>query len=414
MLKRSALLIAFVVSVVSSAQAEEPSLAISLPSTITANGLYTNAKQVDEGLETAASGGFRAVASPTLQLGRHWFVYSTVEVSSASFFNGKQYDFDGLAQFRSRQAFVGYSSRIGQVSMLLKAGQLDSAFGLAPVEYDDAKMPLLAPPRPYTTQINLRPDQIPCGTVDLLSQRTGSDIALHCGGSGSEAYGLTPVGLYGLPAVELELSGHRVDMRVQITNSSPTNPQGLLSGSQSAQLTVGAGYTFRTGLHVGFSQYAGPYLDSNLQSALGHVNLAQFHASGTGFDGSWARGPWSIESEWQRFHFDVPGFATSPSVYATYAQIKRIVTPRFFAAARCSLEEFSQVTDGAYLSTKAFQPGEQSCEISGGFHASRAELVKAGVLVGNSGVNAETYPQVLHTFEIQLVTDISSISHSFR
>ena len=49
--------------------------------------------------------------------------------------------------------------------------------------------------------------------------------------------------------------------RVQVTNSSPANPQSLRSRSQSAQVTAGAGYSLHGGLHIGVSGFRGPYLD---------------------------------------------------------------------------------------------------------------------------------------------------------
>jgi hypothetical protein len=295
---------------------------------------------------------------------------------------------------------------------------LTSAFGSAPVEYDDSKMPLLAPPRPYTTQINLRPDQIPCGTADLLSQRTGNDVTFHCGGAASDAYGLTPVTLYGLPAVELEVSGHRIDMRLQVTNSSPANPQSLLSDSQSPQLTIGMGYTLRSGLRVGFSRFGGSYLNSDVRPVLlPRTNLGDFEASGSGIDVQWARGAWSTEGEWQSFHFDVPGFLNSPTVYAGYAQAKRILSPRTFVALRLSSERFGRVTDAAHLTAKSFQPTQDTCEFSTGFRINRNQLVKAGVLLANSGLPPQSEPvspRVARNFEVQLVTDLPAISRAFR
>ncbi len=326
---------------------QESPYGISVPVTITGNTLYTNAKQTDDGLTKSAAIGFRAVASPAVRFGPHWFAYSVVDLYSATYFTGTSHSYEERAiDFDVRQAFVGYSGKLRGVSFLVKAGQLTSAFGLAPIEYDDSRMPLLRPPGMYTSRVNLRADQIPCGTADLMAQRTGGEIEFHCGGAELDAYGLMPITLYGMPGVEIELSTHRVDARVQVTNSSPANPQGLRSNSQFAQWTAGGGYTLGGGLHIGISGFRGPYLDRVLETALpAGRSIHDFAATGIGTDLQWARGDWSLEGEWQRFRFEVPGFAASPAIYAGYGQAKRILSPHAFAAVRFSGARFGSVVE---------------------------------------------------------------------
>lgn len=151
--------------------------------------------------------------------------------------------------------------------------------------------------------------EIPSGTHDLLYE---------------DDYGHAPVTLYGQPGIETEISLGRVDGRLQITNSSPSNPQSLLSRSQSAQWTAGAGYTVRGGLHVGASAFRGPYLDADVQEDLPPgVHFRDFKASGIGMDAQWFRGFWSAEDKWQRFRFRVPDFLQSRAADSAYAQVKR-------------------------------------------------------------------------------------------
>jgi hypothetical protein len=350
-------------------------------------------------------------------LGAHWFLYSSLNLYSSSYFTGSSYHSEQAVDFNLMQAFVGYSAKIGGTSLLFKAGRLSSAFGLAPLEYDDSKMPLLAPPRVYTSRINLRPDQIPCGVRSLLAQRMGNDIDFYRGGEESYAYGLAPVTLYGLPAFEAELSIHRIDMRLQVTNSSPVNPQSLKSNSQFPQFTTGAGYTLPGGLHVGVSNFRGAYLDKSLATALpaGRI-IRDFEATGIGTDLQWSRGAWSTEGEWEKFGFDVPGFAKSPTVYAGYAQAKRILSPRTFVAARVSFERFGRVTDRKNNTASQFQPPQNTYQFGAGYRLNRHQLIKAGFLRGNSGLPSEAdpvSPQFLNKLEIQLVTDITAISREY-
>ena len=248
---------------------EETVSGISLPITISGAARAVRTSPVENSGESSTGAGLRAVLSPTLRLGPHWFVYSAFDVHSSKYFTYSTGSNENqLVQFQLMQAFVGYSTTVSRASLLIKAGRLSSAFGLFPIEYDDAKMPLINAPPLYTGYLPLRPDQLPCGVKDILAQTYGSEIENHCGGSDRERYGMTPVSLYGLPAVEAELSLFRLDARLQMTNSSPANPRALTSGGQSAQWTAGAGYTLRGGLRLGVSGFRGAYLEGNLAPIL--------------------------------------------------------------------------------------------------------------------------------------------------
>jgi hypothetical protein len=419
MLMRSILLTAALYTAVFGAMAQEADYGISVPVTVTGNLLYTNAKQTDYyRLSKASAAGFRAVASPTFKLGEHWFAYSALHLYSSSYFTGFAYHSEQTIGFDLMQAFLGYATKIGQTSVLFKAGRLSSAFGLGPVKYDDARMPLLGPPRVYTARINLRPDQLPCGTSDLLWQRAGTDIDFHCGGSNEEGYGIAPVTLYGLPGFEAELSGHRIDVRLQVTNSSPVNPQSFTSGNQIPQLTIGGGYSLPGGLHVGLSEFRGAYLDRSVTAVLpAGRSVRDYNATGFGVDVQWSRGAWTTEGEWQRFHFDLPGFTVSPDVYAGYAQVKRILSPRVFLAARANLERYGRVMDDMNHEASHFQPAQNSYELAAGYRLNRRQLIKSGFAFGNTGLPFDARwpsPRFGNRAEVQLVTELSAISRAFR
>lgn len=51
-----------------------------LPLQLLLQPVYTDAKQTDEGLGAAASAGFRALISPSVSLGSHWFLYSAFDI----------------------------------------------------------------------------------------------------------------------------------------------------------------------------------------------------------------------------------------------------------------------------------------------------------------------------------------------
>lgn len=399
---------------------QEASSGISIPITISGDALYGNGAAAQDGENSSITGGVRAVVSPTLKLGSHWFIYSSVEVYSPSYFSYEQgLDNNQAVRAHVMQAFVGYTRAIGRATLVIKAGQLSSAFGRFPLEYDDAKTLFVNSPPVYISNLPLRPDQRPCGVVDLVSQSYGADVDFDCGGSISERYGLSPVTLYGLPALESDVSWDRFDGRLQITNSSPANPQSVVSSSQSIQWTVGGGYTLPTGFHVGASAFRGPYLDQNLAPFLPQgKSIRDFPASGIGIDAQWARGPWAAEGEWQHFRFDLPGFVTSPSENAGYAQVKRILTPRVFLAVRGSAQRFGRVQDTSGVSANSYQAPQYIDEFSFGYRFSRQELLKLGFnWTDRSAWYADDWWwPASHGYgvQLQLVTSFTALERAFR
>lgn len=399
---------------------QEASFGISVPVTVSGDALYGHGAAAQDGQASSFTGGARVVVAPTLKLGPHWFLYSAIELYSSSY---STYDRPGEERPPVRadalQAFLGYSVKAGAASWLIKGGQLSSAFGLFPLEYDDAKTPFVNPPAIYIANLPLRADQLACGAGDLLFQPYGSEVEYNCGGSRSQSYGLVPVTLYGLPAIETDLSWRRLDARVQITNSSPANPEGFASANQSVQWTAGGGYTLPAGVHVGISGFRGPYLDRDLNLLLppGRT-IRDFPASGLGVDGQWSRGPWSTEGEWQHFRFDLPGFLVAPSENAAYGQVKRILSPRAFLAARVTAQRFGRIQDSSGVFAKQYQAPQYLDEFSLGYRVNRHQLLKTEFNWMNfSAWNADNwYWPASHGYgvQLQLVTSFTAFSRAFR
>ncbi len=397
------------------AYGQEATYGISLPITISGGAGYTHGPENSE-----VNGAFRAVVSPALSLGSHWFAYAALETRSSSYLGyTAPTDDDHAVIFTPMQAYIGYRTELKGASFLLKAGQLGSAFGLGPLEYNDTTMPLIGPPPVYEMNLPLRSDQLPCGVKDLLWQSYGSDITLHCGGSVAEGYGLTPVTLYGLPGFEAELSWKRIDARVEITNSSPANPQSLLSRSQFLQWTAGGGYSFPGGLHIGVSGFRGPYLDRVLAPLLpAGKSINDFPASGFGTDAQWSGGSWSLEGEWQYFRFSLPGFVVSPSAHAGYLQVKKIISPRIFIAARTSAQDTGRVASPSGTSANRIIGPEQIQEVGMGYRLNRKQLLKLGLdwtNIQSWSADREFWPG-MHAYgvQLQLVTSLEGLSKTFR
>jgi len=392
-------------------RAQDGNLGISVPVTISGGAMYTERPQLEEPDASRITGGFRAMLYPTLQLGSHWFAYAAIQARFTPYFYYDAYDSEHEWYLEAIQAFVGYAIRSEKSSVVIKAGRLSSAFGSFPLHYDDADNPLLDQPLSYIQTLTLRHDQLPCGVPDLLWQYYGS-VGFSCGGVPGSDNGLTPVTLYGLPGIQAEFSGHRVDARVQITSGSPANPLSLSHAPDYVQWTAGGGYTIRQGFRVGVSGFRGPYLDPSVASLLPTgTSVRDFPASGIGADVQWARGRWSATGEWQRFQFNYPNFAVSPSVTSTYAEVKRILTPRFYIAGRAGWLRPGSAADTTGVTTDQFAASMASYELGAGCWLNRHQLLKTSY----EWMRIENLPGThANVVGLQLVTTFHALDRAFR
>lgn len=410
MLRRTIILAAMCGALAIPALPQDSSYGVSLPVTLSGAGMYTHRPLSDDPSSSPLTGGFRAMVYPTLQLGPNWFAYAAVQVRYTPYFYYDAFSAEREWYAETLQAFVGYTARTEKTTLVIKAGRLSSAFGSFPLHYDDADNPLLDQPLSYIQDLTLRHDQLPCGVRDLLWQEYGG-VSYGCGGVAGSADGLTPVSLYGLPGVQAEFSGYRLDARLQITSGSPSNPLSLGHTPQYAQWTAGGGYTIRQGFRVGVSGFRGPYLDSLLSPLLpAGTTVRDFPASGLGVDVQWARGHWSLSGEWQRFQFDSPNFRTAPSVTSSYVETKRILTPRFYLAGRAGWLNSGRAADTSGVSTASFAPSISSYEFAAGCWLNRHQLIKTSyewlkTEYGGSGSNV---------LGVQFVTTFHAFDRAFH
>ena len=343
------------------ALAQESNFGIAAPITVTGAALYSHRRQEEDPDASSAAAAFRAVIYPSVKIGPHWFGYAAVQIHSTPFFYEEAYEPEREVETNVLQAFVGYSWSGEKKSFTVKAGQLSTAFGSFPLRYDDGSNPLL-------------------------------DIPLSYG------YYYKPLSLYGIPGVEFNASLNRLDTRFQLTNSAPSDPQGLLSDSQHPQWAAGGGYTIRQGLRIGISAHRGPYLDREDVPPADWSRVARLPATGIGTDIQWARGRWSAAGEWQRFQFNRPDGSKAVGNYE-YGEVKLILTPRLYAAARIGFR------------SQDFQPSRHTTELAVGFRPNRIQLLKVGYLwMGGEEVEGSEY----NVFGIQYVTSIHSLSKAFR
>ncbi|MGH9344936.1 MAG: hypothetical protein ACRD19_14390 [Terriglobia bacterium] len=155
--------------------AQEANYGFSVSLTISGDLRYANGAAVPEPGDL--NPGVRALVSPVLKLGPHWFLYSTLEAHSSSYFPYYigAYDEQPI-QFNLMQAFIGYKANLPGAAVLIKAGRLSSSFGLFPLDYNDADEPLVNPPLVYSANLPLRADQISCGVNEILGESYGSGV----------------------------------------------------------------------------------------------------------------------------------------------------------------------------------------------------------------------------------------------
>src|ERR1700745_3639675 len=72
--------------------AQDGTFGVSVPVTLSGGAMYTERLQFEEPDHTPATGGFRAMISPTVQLGRHWFAYAALQARYTPYFYYDAYD----------------------------------------------------------------------------------------------------------------------------------------------------------------------------------------------------------------------------------------------------------------------------------------------------------------------------------
>jgi len=238
-------------------------------------------------------------------------------------------------------------------------------------------------------------------------------VHFRCGGARTSSGGLLPVSLFGVYGAQVDMSWRKVDARFQMANSSPANPQTLLSSSQSLQWAAGSGYTLRPGFRIGFSMHRGPFLDHVLTTLLpDHTRPGDYPATGIGNDVQWSRGRWNLEGEWQRFQYDYPRFVLSPAASSGYLEITRTLAPRFYVAARMAYQRYNRIADLRISTSEPFLPNRQTSEFAIGYRPNRRQLLKAGVTWLQAGIASPALPGT--SFGFQLVTSLPALSKSLR
>jgi hypothetical protein len=331
--------------------AQEADSGFELRSTVSAQSMYSHDLTENPRGGAPMTGGFQALLYPTWKLDSHWAISGAIEVHSRPYFP-EEFTTQGYSvKTNILNANISYSQFWGKGSIVIRAGQLTSAFGSFLLRYDPSSNPLTGVPAGY---------------------------GYYTGG----------VTIAGLAGAQVDATLGPVDMRVQLTNSSPANPRSVFDKDQYANWTGGLGYTIHQGLRVGASAYRGPYLDRQFKFYFpGEVPPRELPATGYGLDAQWGRGPWNVYGELAHFQMTYKAILTY-NVQTGYAEVRRVLNPRWYAAARAG-----------YSHPLRFQNSE-SYETAVGFRPAANQLLKFGYTVGHySGASVE------HMAVIQFVTN---------
>jgi hypothetical protein len=271
--------------------------------------------------------GSRSVAYPTFKFGDHWFATAAGQLVTRPFYYSDLSAPGYGAKGSLLQASLNYSRVSNKGSLLLRAGELSTAFGSFLLRYDDAENPLVDLPQGY-------------------------------------GYYYTTVSILPVAGAQVDATRGRFDGRVQLANSSHANPRSVFAPDQYANWAGGGGFTIRQGFRIGISGYRGPYLDRHYAYyAPGELNPNRLPARAVGVDGNWAHRHTTVYFEAQRFlmpYTKSPDFRESVG----YAEIRQVFGPRWFIAGRYG------------LSSTNFTGRIHSVEASLGYRPDRFQLLK--------------------------------------
>lgn len=342
--------------------AQEADSGVAVGATVSGLAAYSHQLAAGSPGDGPIAGGVRAVIYPTWKINSNWSVSAAFDINTEPYFYEEftepRYGFENYLI----RANLTYSRVREDRSLMVRVGELPSAFGSFLLRYDDAVNPLIDVPFSY----------------------------------GYYGKGVTSEGM---PGAQVDVTLGKLDARVQLTNSSPANPRGLFDRDQYANWTVGGGYTISQGFRVGVSAYRGPYLDRD--SAFFHPGESpprDLPATAYGLDAKWGRGPWNIYAEVQHFLFTYHAIPTFDETVG-YGELRRTLGPRWYAAARISAVSYNRI------------PSRRIYETAIGYRPNRSQIIKVGY-------EAEEGPSIRgslsNTFAIQLVTTLPEFSLAAR
>lgn len=333
---------------------QEASEGIDLRATITMQSVASNELSDQPRSGSPIILGTRSVVYPTIKFNENWFVSGAAQFATRPYFYQDLSTTGYGARGTLLQAALNYSRVSDRGFMIVRAGEMPTAFGSFLLRYDETNNPLIDVPPGY-------------------------------------GYYYAPISFLAVDGVQVDGSRGKFDGRVQFANSSPANPRGLFTKDQYGNWAGGAGYTIRQGFRVGVSGYRGPYLDRRYAYFFpGEVNPSKLTAHGLGIDANWSHRHTSAFIELQKFVMPYTLFPNYRESTA-YGELRQDISPRWFAAAR-------------YGYTCNSATGKMhSIETGIGFRPNRYQLIKVAY-EEQRHQGSDDNPN--HTLGIQFITSI--------
>jgi hypothetical protein len=348
------LCLAFGVLAMQGLVAQEASAGLDLRATLTAQAAAS--KELTEEPRSGApmAVGSRSVVYPTVKFSDNWFITGALQLTTRPYFY-EEFSTPGYgAKGTVLQSTLNYSRVFHNGSVLVRAGEMSTAFGSFLLRYDDADNALV-------------------------------DLPIEYG------YYYAPVSILGVAGAQVDATRGKVDARLQFANSSPTNPRSVFAPDQYGNWAGGAGYTIRQGFRVGVSGYRGPYLSRDYRYFFpGEANPKTSPASAVGIDVNWAHGHTSVQGEVQKFVMPYTAIPTFRET-AGYGELKQVVSPRWYISVRNG------------YATNSASGNQQTLETATGFRPNRLQLIKVGYEYEHYGTNTDHNE---NTLAIQLVTTL--------
>lgn len=332
--------------------AQEASSGFDVRATITGQAVASNLLTSAPRSGSPMIAGSRALVYPTWKINDHWFVTGALQLATRPYFYSQLSSTGYGAKGTVLQSTLNYARVSHKGSILVRAGEMSTAFGSFMLHYDDTDNALVDLPMGY-------------------------------------GYYYAPVSILGVAGAQVDATRGRWDARAQFANSSPANPRSIFAHDQYGNWAGGAGYTIRQGFHVGVSGYRGPYLDRHYPYFFpGEASPDTLKAHAIGFDINWAHGHTTLIGEVQKFvmpYKAIPTFRESTE----YGEVKQVLSPRWYAAFR-----------GGFSSANA-TGNTQTYEAAAGFRPDRLQLIKVGYEYQRMNFGTQLDDQIL---DIQLVT----------
>ncbi|MGH9630836.1 MAG: hypothetical protein ACRD7E_21190 [Bryobacteraceae bacterium] len=332
-------------------RAQEATSGFDLRTTLSAAGTYSRRLTEAPRSSNPLSAGLRGMLYPTWKLNRNWTVAGAVQVHSRPYF-AEQFSSQGNGvKADILQAHLSYSRFWNNGSVVVRAGQLSSAFGSFLLRYDDADNPLVNMPLAY-------------------------------------GYYYKPITNYGLAGAQVDITSGKTDARLQFATSSPANRRSVFDHDQYGNWAAGLGYTIVQGFRVGASAYRGPYLHRQYAYYFpGEAKPSELIGSGYGLDVQWGRGHWNVSGEMQWFRREYRAIPTFTEK-ASYAEARRVLHPRWYTAVRAGdLRSNRGSVSKAYETTVGFRPN-------------RHQLIKVGYQIGKGAAASALTVQVVTTLRL--------------